>query len=204
MSSFSPRAIDPTLRARQRELTRRLLIDALVHVALRVGIHDVSMQAVADEAGCSLRTLYRYFPNREALVSGLDEEVQTLVNTSFDGLPASANEDLAELMEHMLVLLTERRDLIRVWASTGQAEEFSAAVHRRVHGLVHEAIDRVAPDLAPGEHARVFTALRQVVTWRSMLSLTDQLTAADAAMASSWMIRALLADLAVGGGPQAD
>jgi AcrR family transcriptional regulator len=203
MAEATPRTLEPTLRGRQRDLTRRLIIEAFAHVALRDGAYEVSMQSVAEEAGCSLRTLYRYFPSREALVSGLDAEVQALVNRSFDQLPAGAEEDLAELMEHMLVLLTERRDLIRAWAASGLAEEFTAAVHRRVHALVDAAIDRAAPDLAPDEHTRVFAALRQVVTWRSMLSLTEHLTAAEAAMTSGWMIRALLADLADGGGPRA-
>lgn len=202
MTQFVPEAIDVTLRGRHRDLTRRLLIDALTQVIMRDGLHEFSMQAVADEAGCSLRTLYRYFPNREALIGGLNAEVQQFVEAGMDRAQAEGSTDLADLVERFVLVFAERRDLIRVWIAANLATDVRSAISRRVSALVGAAIERVAPTLNPDEHARVLSGLRQVVTTRTWLSLTDQLGPEEAARTAGWMVRALLADLASGGGPR--
>lgn len=46
---------------------------ALAAELVEVGVADLSVQAVADRAGVSLRTVYNYFENREALLLGIEE-----------------------------------------------------------------------------------------------------------------------------------
>ena len=204
MSENATRATDTSLRDRQRDLTRRLLIDAFAAVILRDGIHDFSMQAVADEAGCSLRTLYRYFPSREALLTGLDDEVRESTASTFDRLPPSASEDLVQFAQLAPVLMAERREVIKAWAATNLGSDVRDFVSRHVRILVDEAIVRAAPSLSPSEHARAFAGIRLVVTSRSFLALTDHMSAEDAAITIGWIVRMLLADLASGGGPRAE
>ena len=204
MSETVPNALDPSLRDRQRELTRRLIVDALTHVIVRDGISEFSMQSVADEAHCSLRTLYRYSPSREALLIGLDEEMADFVRSRFDRLPAPAYEDLVIFAEHMPLLLLERRDLVRAWAAAVPASRVRESVSGRMNALVGSSVDRAAPSISTAERSRAFVALRLVASSRSWLALTDQLTAPDAAVVMSWMVRTLLADLANGGGPRTD
>jgi AcrR family transcriptional regulator len=202
MTQITPEAVDVTLRGRHRNLTRRLLIDAFAHVSLRDGLHEFSMQAVAEEAGCSLRTLYRYFPNREALIGGLNAEVQQFVQAGMDQAQADGSADLADLVERLVLVFAERRDWIRVWTAANLATDVRSSISRRVNAVVGAAIERVAPTLSPDEHARALSGLRQVVTSRTWLSLTDHLGPEEAARTAGWMVRALLADLASGGGPR--
>ena len=204
MSGTSSRVADSTLRDRQRELTRRLLIDAFAHVILRDGIHDISMQAVADEARCSLRTLYRYFPSRESLVTGLDDEVRTFFTSCLDRLPPDVRDDLVEFAERVPVLLDQRHDLVRAWVSTGPTSELRGFVSGHVRALVEAAVDRTAPSLSPDERARAVTGIRLIATSRTWVSLTEHLSAEDAAVTMGWVIRTILADLANCGGPRAD
>ncbi|MEA3054917.1 MAG: hypothetical protein QOD30_349 [Actinomycetota bacterium] len=64
------------LRDRQRAATRDQIIDA-VHVLLtEEHPATLSMAQVAERAGTSLRTLYRYFPTKEALVEAASESFQ--------------------------------------------------------------------------------------------------------------------------------
>lgn len=204
MSGTSSRVADSTLRDRQRDLTRRLLIDAFAHVILRDGIHDISMQAVADEARCSLRTLYRYFPSRESLVTGLDDEVRTFFTSCLDRLPPDVRDDLVEFAERVPVLLDQRHDLVRAWVSTDPTSELRGFVSGHVRALVEAAVDRTAPSLSPAERARAVAGIRLIATSRTWVSLTEHLSAEDAAVTMGWIIRTLLADLAKGGGPRAD
>lgn len=204
MSGTSSRVADSTLRDRQRDLTRRLLIDAFAHVILRDGIHDISMQAVADEARCSLRTLYRYFPSRESLVTGLDDEVRTFFTSCLDRLPPDVRDDLVEFAERVPVLLDQRHDLVRAWVSTDPTSELRGFVSGHVRALVEAAVDRTAPSLSPAERARAVAGIRLIASSRTWVSLTEHLSAEDAAVTLGWIIRTLLADLAKGGGPRAD
>jgi AcrR family transcriptional regulator len=75
-----PEAAPSSLRTQQKELARRLIVEATVRVILRTGIHQFSMQEVADVAGVSLRTLYRYYPSREELVDGAGAEIDEGLN----------------------------------------------------------------------------------------------------------------------------
>lgn len=204
MSGTSSRVADSTLRDRQRDLTRRLLIDAFAHVILRDGIHDISMQAVADEARCSPRTLYRYFPSRESLVTGLDDEVRTFFTSCLDRLPPDVRDDLVEFAERVPVLLDQRHDLVRAWVSTDPTSELRGFVSGHVRALVEAAVDRTAPSLSPAERARAVAGIRLIASSRTWVSLTEHLSAEDAAVTMGWIIRTLLADLAKGGGPRAD
>ena len=62
-------------RDRQAAVIREAILDAL---AARLGNDnpdDVAMPQVAADAGISLRTLYRYFPTREAMFDAVGDHV---------------------------------------------------------------------------------------------------------------------------------
>jgi AcrR family transcriptional regulator len=61
---------DPALdrRARNRARTRRALIDAAMSLFSRDGFQAVSVERIADAAGVSPRTFFRYFPTKEDVV----------------------------------------------------------------------------------------------------------------------------------------
>ncbi|RZS44577.1 TetR family transcriptional regulator [Herbihabitans rhizosphaerae] len=52
------------------EQRRALIADALVRLAAREGLHAVTMRAVADEAGVSLRLVQYYFHSKAELLRG--------------------------------------------------------------------------------------------------------------------------------------
>ena len=204
MSHTMSQPAEPSLRNRQREMTRRLLIDAFAEVILRDGIHGISMQTVADEAGCSLRTLYRHYPSREALLTGLDDEMRAFIASCFDRLPPAADEDFVVFVEQLTLLIVERRDLVKAWVTADLASPVRDVISGRVRGLLDAAISDAAPSLSPIERARAFAGIRLVVNSRSWIALTDHMSAADAAATAAWIVRTLLADLASGGGPKAE
>jgi AcrR family transcriptional regulator len=62
----------PTISRAER--TREGIVDAGFDLVRQVGIRRLSMEAVAEQAGVSRAGLYRYFPNKQALV---DEVLET-------------------------------------------------------------------------------------------------------------------------------
>ncbi|MFD2473860.1 TetR/AcrR family transcriptional regulator [Amycolatopsis silviterrae] len=65
-----PRTVDHAERRAQ-------LADALVRVAARDGLHAVTMRAVADEAGVSLRLVQYYFETKAQLMLGALRHLET-------------------------------------------------------------------------------------------------------------------------------
>ena len=53
------------LRVRHAELTNEAILRALVDVIREGGVHDFNVHKVADAAGVSHRTVYRYYATRE-------------------------------------------------------------------------------------------------------------------------------------------
>jgi AcrR family transcriptional regulator len=62
-----------SLRDRQKQVARELILQAASDEIVDKGLEDVSLQAVADRAGVSKRTLYNYFDSREALLAGISD-----------------------------------------------------------------------------------------------------------------------------------
>jgi AcrR family transcriptional regulator len=58
----------PTLNERRREQTRTAIADAAVELFIERGFAETTMEDVAEAAGVSRRTAYRYFPSKGDLV----------------------------------------------------------------------------------------------------------------------------------------
>lgn len=56
---------EPTARDRRRQETEKALLDAGRELFARKGFETTSVSDIADRAGVSLRTFYRYFPAKE-------------------------------------------------------------------------------------------------------------------------------------------
>ena len=56
------------LRAEHKALTERKILDAVIALVAQEGSDQITVPAVAREAGVSVPTIYRYFPNKEALI----------------------------------------------------------------------------------------------------------------------------------------
>lgn len=76
----------------------RAIIDAVLEEVIAVGIDGVSIEQVASRAGVAKATVYRRWPNKEALlldaVTGVQVELPTLAGTS-------VRDDLVELIDSM-------------------------------------------------------------------------------------------------------
>src|SRR5207245_11257019 len=73
----------PTLTERRKAQTRREIAETALALFAREGYDGVSAEAIAEEAGVSLRTFYRYFTGKDAVLSpivtdGSDELAERL------------------------------------------------------------------------------------------------------------------------------
>src|SRR5450755_3177304 len=73
----------PTLTERRKAQTRREIAETALALFAREGYDGVSAETIAEEAGVSLRTFYRYFTGKDAVLSpiitdGIDELTESL------------------------------------------------------------------------------------------------------------------------------
>lgn len=195
------------LRDLQQAFSRRLITEALARVVLETGIHKFSMQEVADEAGVSLRTLYRYYSGREELLEGLELEVGRIVSEGGLDLDVELDpvspEGAAELVGQLFRLLGERSDLARAWVIANLTTGFESEARERHDRTIRRLVEELGPHLDPRERHRLFAVLRCLAGSLAWKVMTDhlELDEAEAAEAAGWAVRTLLRNIQGGGRP---
>ena len=72
---------EPGLRERKKNATRQALHEAALRLAIEHGADQVTVEAIADDAGVSRRTFSNYFANKEqALLHGDQQRMRALVD----------------------------------------------------------------------------------------------------------------------------
>jgi AcrR family transcriptional regulator len=141
----SPQRARPLRSDAARNL--KLIHDAALDVISELGV-EASMEQIANRAGVGVGTLYRRFPNKEALVAALANDiVDNLIASARDELEASAGLGLERFLHTLGRLLA----LYRGWAQQllGRAEPSGRTDELRelIAQLVEQA--REAGELAP-------------------------------------------------------
>ncbi|MGK8554811.1 TetR/AcrR family transcriptional regulator [Nocardia gipuzkoensis] len=154
------------------ELAGERILDAVRALFIDKGVSGVGMAEVAEVAGCSRATLYRYFENRQALyVAFAGREARQLVQRVWRERAVSANAKPEEqLLDTLTALLAEVRKTphLAVWFEPANA------------GIVAQlanspgVVDALATDFVAGFRPELSTpAAKRVGQWvvRAMVSL---------------------------------
>ena len=166
-----------SLREKQKRLTRELILRATADEIVEKGIGLLSLQAVAERAGVSNKTLYNHFDNRETLLGELGRWADEL--TLERGGPVDLPDDLRALAAAIPaawrsweMLGTVFEALVQIWASEGVEQiEYYADDERRHSLAVRSAVSSVRPDLTEDQVAAIGGLLRALGNpdvWRRM------------------------------------
>lgn len=123
-----------TPRRADAQMHRSLLLDAADQVFSEHGVH-AALELVIAQAGISRATLYRNFPDRDALMAAL-------LQRSFEALEARAQQldgqedGLFRLLEHMATLVADSAPVADHWRATGRDSPVLARAQKRLSGLV--------------------------------------------------------------------
>ena len=108
------------------EEVRATLLDAAVRCWQRGGMETMGMSDIAIEAGVARSTVYRYFPNREALAEGLARRELAAINADMAPLLDAIDDPAERIVEGYVLalrMLPRRRLLVEllprqeVWTS---------------------------------------------------------------------------------------
>lgn len=184
------------LRQQQMEQTRRAILEALAAEITESGMLDFSIQAVADRAGVTHRTVYNHFPTREELNDAFAEYVEEVLSeraieparTDVASWPQMAREAAEMMMDG------HASRLINAYVMMTIATGVPARVFRTRSKRMEKAIEDELGPFEPGGAKLVTSAIRMFVSSAGwfLMSAHHGLTPAEAGRLSEWAVKALL------------
>jgi len=202
---MSDRPYSSPLRDSQVQRTRDLILDALTELLSEQPSDQVSTREIAERAGVSQPTVYRHYPDRQALLEGLadrvtlrwDESTGGRRSRSLDDLAANAVEDLANTEKHAVeaiaeaVLNADPRRLSR--ASRERSEE--------LRQLVVESF----PEYSEREHLRITALLRCIYSVQTWLRMREEfgIPGTESGPVLAWAFQTLVDEIRAGKFPRA-
>lgn len=167
-----------TLRAAQKELTRRLLLDAGLDLFVAKGYAATTVDDIASAAGTTRMTFYAYFPSKVDLMKALISE---RLNAALDRVPSaehgSTERELVAVVEDgspariraWLAATSARWDAIRPYTT---AAHEAAAVDPEIRALLNEWLEEAIGDIRDGlDRADRFPA--DTRHFRSVIAMTE-------------------------------
>jgi AcrR family transcriptional regulator len=163
-------------QARARETVRHILDTAAILID-EVGVDGFNTNLLAERAGVRVRTVYRYFSDKTAVIVALGEravkEWDAWAETEFAKL--NGHGDWRTVLEHAICGLLEiLRDLPghaalrRAMRAVPELYELDQQDNERLANSYARALRRVKPDLTPGRARRVARCLIE-----SMAAIVD-------------------------------
>lgn len=192
------------LRDRQVELTRDLILEALAGLIAEGRLAEFSIQDVADSAGVSLRTVYRHFASREALLEGFIPWAEGRFRVAGGmELPTSA-EGIAANVKGKFAALEQFAPLLAAVVKLDSATRIQREQSARNLVAMRSALAEVTFELDPKLAEAVVWTIRMICSTKTWLALYEEggVDAAHAGSAAAWAVELLVEALHEGRGPR--
>lgn len=135
------RSYKSPLREAQAEQTRKKILDG-VFAVIKEGLSAVTMPAVAKAAKVSMPTVYRYFPDKSALLDAAADEVRRRVGVRYDA--ATTLEDHLDRARTVFRKMAEESVGFRVLAASSDGRPYPAKAlaerRKRVEMAMRESL----------------------------------------------------------------
>jgi AcrR family transcriptional regulator len=184
----------PTLRDRQKAQTHELIVDAMIEAMAAGELEKITHDALAKRTGVSRQTVYRHFPDREALLAALWKRT----NSSVLRTPLPTTEaELVAALPTLFQRFDANADMVTIVQSTPQGRALRMSVKDKRSKDFLSATSNATTGLS-AEDAKLAAAVIQLMcgghAWLEMRQQWD-LTGDQMGVAVGWAVRTLLGDL---------
>lgn len=183
-----------SLRERQAAVIREAILDAVAERLDSDDPDDIAMPQVAAEAGVSLRTLYRYFPTREAMFDAVGDHVVARL-----GLPRQIEgaDDIVPVFLESARRGAQSPQLVRAMMWTRLGRRARSSHRRRRVDAIMAALAEVTSHLTPAEARRREGAIVYLASLPAWITVSEEcgLGAEDARLGIAWALDTLVTAL---------
>jgi AcrR family transcriptional regulator len=182
------------LRERQMQETREAIFRATAEQLADLGATEFNIPRLAEAAGISIRTVYRYFLTKDDLLEAfavwLDAQVGSVE-------PPADIESLLAAPEEVFPAFDEREALIRSQWVTVHGRTVREAGRRHRLAAYQKAMAEVTADLPAAEARRYLALIAYLFSSRTWQTLKDEwgMSGAESGKATSWALRVLVEDV---------
>ena len=192
-----------TLRDRQVAQTREFILDAVTTLLGDRRADEVTTRDIAASAGVSERTVYRHFPDRDALLEGLSRRLPHL-----DGVKPSFGlglDDLAPTSRRLMELLDDHYVTARAEAVFNADPRRYAADTQANTREMRELLAKGLPELDEREQLRIAAVIRCLVSTQAWLRMREEfgVPGTESGPVVAWVIDTIIRELRAGNTPTA-
>ena len=183
------------LREEQRELTRRMVLGAVLGLVAEGTLDQVSVPAVARRSGVSVATIYRYFPSKDDLLAAAAAEPSRLALESADRPVAQPGDDeFAVFLRAMWHEFSGNLPLLRHQISSEAGREMRRARVDDGRDRLAAYVETFGVDPRSVEGERLISLIMLVSGSMALVELHDRqgVGVDDAIEASLWAVQALI------------
>lgn len=183
------------LRERQVQQTRALILASLAEEIVERGAADVSVRDVAARSEIAERTVYRYFPDRQALLDGLAVWVATEITArGVDEQQIESVSDLTDAAIGTFAALDELGPVAEAMVMVALATGRRSASHERRSAEMRRVLEPHLSGLGDDAEATfgVIRHLLSALTWY-VLRTEFGLSGEEAGRAVAGVVEAVLA-----------
>lgn len=151
------------------------------------------MPEIARRSGVSLRTIYRYFPSRDELISGAAERVREDLQPTF---PQHVDE-LPELWEQVVRRFEQHPNLAQALARSQTGQELRSPIRQQRLEHIQQVLEEVTGNLSKAEARQAHAVVVYLSNMLAWVTMRDELglETPDIGAAVSWALRTLIDDL---------
>ena len=169
---------DAGLRERKKHATRSLLSDTATAMFLQRGFDEVRVAEIAEACGVSEKTVYNYFPSKEALLLDEEEQMAVSVRDATSSWDESPVDSMLALLESKIRGLTEAFDELGGAAAMTMVGRFADLIETTpsLRAYHRDGVDRLVRIAADGLAVRTgltaetpeiqLTAFALIALWR--------------------------------------
>ncbi len=186
------RKYNNSLREKNAEQTRAVILGAVLTELADPALPELSMAQIAKSAGVSQATVFRHFPNKDALFEAFAKRAAAKVRLS-----PNLVDNLAEFPERVATLFDyfqENKQLLAAARRLPDLARYANKVRKQNADRVEQLVSERYPDLPAEKHHMVAAVLHLVFSAQSWLWFVDAfgLAQADAVKVACWAFDTLL------------
>jgi AcrR family transcriptional regulator len=183
-----------SLREQHAMATRERILGAVADLLEHGGAEELTVPAVAQASGVSLRTIYRYYPTREELLEAAGRWIgDELLKHPYPRVL----DDVADLYQKGARDFDERPGLVRALAFSQLGRQVRGYRRRERLEAIGRALSAELAELSESELKRAEAVLAYLHNMLAYTTLREEngLSGEEIGEAIGWAIRTLIADL---------